>query len=92
MIANGAYEEAFAWGADMAEYAAGLTGVPEMFLASQFGAFGAVSWIAVAPDAATVDRANAALNGDAEYMKRLGAAKDLFLPGSGMQGLVTRVA
>jgi hypothetical protein len=63
-----------------------------MFLVGQFGAFGNVTWIGGAPDAATVDQANATMNGDAEYMKRLSDSKDLFIPGSGMQGLVTRIA
>lgn len=92
VIANGMYAEGFAWGAEIAAYVAELTGVPEMFLAGQFGPFGNVTWIAVAPDAATVDRANATTNADAEYMKRLTEARDLFVPGSGQQALVSRIA
>lgn len=92
VIANGQYEAALSWGAEIAAYVQGLTGIPEMFLAGQFGAFGNVTWIGGAPDAATVDQANATMNADAEYVKRLGDAKELFIPGSGMQGLVTRIA
>lgn len=91
-IANGMYERALGWGAEMAAYTASLTGVPEMFLAGQFGAFGNVSWIGVSPDAATVDRAMATVNGDPEYMKRLGEAGELFAEGSGLQALLTRIA
>lgn len=91
-IANGKYQDAFAWGAEIAEYTAGLTGRPAIFLAGQFGAFGNVTWINGAPDLATVDSSNATVNADAGYLKRLGAAKELFQEGSGQQGLLTRVA
>ncbi len=91
-IANGHYEEAFGWGVEMAQHGESVTGVPTMFLASRFGAFGTVSWIGVSADGAAVDAANQALWSDAEYMKRLGAAGELFAEGSGHQALVTRIA
>lgn len=91
-IANGKYADAFAWGAEIAGYTAGLTGLPAMFLAGQFGAFGNVTWISGAPDLAAVDSSMVTVNTDAGYMERLGAAKELFQEGSGQQGLLTRVA
>lgn len=91
-IANGQYEQAFGWGVEMAQHAESVTGVPTMFLAGNFGPFGTVTWIGVTADAAAVDAANQALWADAEYMKRLGAAGELFVPGSGLQALATRVA
>ena len=92
VIAAGKYAEAFAWGADVAGYVSKLSGVPSMFLAGQFGAFGNVTWIGVAPDLETVDRSMATVNADAGYVERLGAATDLFVDGSGQQGLLVRVA
>ncbi len=91
-IANGRYAEGFAWGVEMAQHGSSVTGIPTMFLANRFGAFGAVTWIGVSADGASVDAANDALWSDAEYMQRLGAAGDLFAEGSGHQALVTRIA
>ncbi len=92
VMAAGAYDKAIAWGIDMAQHAMSVTGVPTLFLAEQYGSFGSVGWIAVTADGAAVDAASAALNGDADYFKKLGAAGDLFVPGSGHRILSTRVA
>ncbi len=92
VIANGAYEKAFAWGIDMAQHASSVAGIPTLFLAEQYGTFGSVGWIGVAADGAAIDAGTAALNADADYLKKLGAAGDLFLPGSGHRILSTRVA
>ncbi|HEX6660016.1 MAG TPA: hypothetical protein VF065_18120 [Ilumatobacter sp.] len=92
VIANGAYDKAFAWGIDMAQHASSVAGIPTLFVAEQFGSFGSVGWIGVAADGAAIDAGTAALNADADYLKKLGAAGDLFLPGSGHRILSTRVA
>ena len=92
VIANGAYEKAFAWGIDMAEHVSSVAGIPTLFLAEQYGSFGSVGWIGITADGAAIDAGTAALNGDADYLKKLGAAGDLFLPGSGHRILSTRVA
>ena len=92
LVGNGAYEGAIGWGAEMAEYASGVGGVPVMFAVDDFGAFGRVSWISVAPDAATAATALDALPADAGYVQRLGQTGDLFIPGSGERILGTRVA
>ena len=92
LMANGAYEKAIAWSLDMAQHATSVTGIPTLFVAEQYGPFGSVGWIGVAADGAAVDAANAALNGDADYLKKLGAAGELFVEGSGHRVLSTRVA
>jgi hypothetical protein len=91
-IAGGYFEAALAWGTDMAAHAAGVTGIPVMFLAGVFGPFGSVGWISVGADAAAFDAANMALWSDADYMKKLDAAKGMFIDGSANQILATRVA
>lgn len=91
-IANGAYADAFAWGVDMAQYVESVTGAPTMFLSNQFGPFGGVTWVGVLPDGAAVDDANAKMIADDGYLTRLAGAKDLFIPGSGNQSLITRIA
>lgn len=91
-IANGKYADAFGWAVEVAAHVESTTGTPTMVLSSQYGPFGTVNWIAAGGDAAAVDAANAALMGDADYMTMLGAAGDLFVPGSGQQALIRRVA
>jgi hypothetical protein len=91
-MAGGHYGAAAAWGIDIARHVSTVSGVPTMFLADSFGAFGSVAWIAVAPDMAAADAAGAAVNGDATYLSKLDEAGALFLPGSGNRVLMTRVA
>ena len=91
-IAHGKYAEAFGWSVEVAGHVESVTGMPTMVVSSQYGPFGTVNWIAAGGDAAAVDAANAALMGDEGYMKMLVAAGDLFVPGSGQQALIQRVA
>lgn len=91
-IANGKYAEAVGWGIDVAEHVTSLTGMPVMLLMQEFGPFGTLTWIGGSPDAAGVDASSAATNGDADYLAKLSAAGDLFVPGSGQRAVVTRIA
>ena len=76
----------------MAQHAERVSGMPTSFLMSAFGTFGQVSWIGISPDAATLDAAGQKLNADPDYISKLSAAGDLFVPGSGHRTLLTRVA
>ena len=91
-IANGKYAEAFGWALEVAGHVESVTGMPTLVISSQYGPFGTVNWIAGGADADAVDAANAALMGDEGYMTMLVAAGDLFVPGSGQQALIQRVA
>ncbi|MGD9999260.1 MAG: hypothetical protein AB7L17_11640 [Ilumatobacteraceae bacterium] len=91
-IANGAYADAIGWGVDMAQYVEGVTGFPVAFLIDDYGPFGQVRWISVAPDAAATDTASQKLNADPGYLDKLRAAGQLFAEGSGQRGLAARVA
>jgi hypothetical protein len=91
-MANGAYVEAIAWGVDMAQYVETVTGLRSTFLVDDFGPFGQVRWIGVAPSAGAADAASQKLNADPGYLDKLGAAGTLFAEGSGQRGLVSRVA
>jgi hypothetical protein len=84
--------DAMAWGLDVAEYTAGVSGLPVTFFADVYGQFGGVAWIGVQPDMAAADAADERLNGDAGYMERIGKLGDLFEPGSGNVSLMTRIA
>ncbi len=91
-MAAGKYADAVGWSLDIAQHVSKVSGIPTMFLTSEFGTFGNVSWIAVAPDMAAAQAGFDAVNGDADYLAKLGNAGDLFLPGSGNRGLMTRIA
>jgi len=92
VIANGQYAEAVGWGIDVAQHVTTLTGMPVGLMMQEYGTFGQLTWVGIAADAAAVDASAAATNGDAEYIKKLSAAGNLFVPGSGHRSLVTRVA
>lgn len=82
VIAPGKMAEATAWGIDIAEHAASVTGNAVTFGVGQFGAGGAVGWITGYPDAAAVDAGQEALANDAGYGERVTAAAGLFIEGS----------
>jgi hypothetical protein len=92
VVANGKYAEATVWGVEMAELVQQISGLSTMFLMDAYGTFGQVTWLSGAPDLAAADAANDAVQADAEYTKRLADVGDLFIPGSGQQRLVTRIA
>jgi hypothetical protein len=92
VINNGAYAEAVAWGVGIAELVESVTGRPMIFGMGAFGTFGQLTWISVSADAAAADAAGQAVNANADYMGRLGAIGDLFVPASGHRSLAVRVA
>jgi len=92
VMAGGKYSDAISWSIEMAELVEEVTKMPTGFLVDAYGTFGQVTWISVAPDAATADATAAAINGNDQYLKRLGDVGELFVPASGHRGLVTRIA
>jgi hypothetical protein len=92
VIANGQYAEAVGWGIDVAQHVTSVTGMPVGLMMQEYGTFGQLTWIGIGADAAAIDASAAASNGDAEYIKKLAAAGNLFVPGTGHRSLATRVA
>ena len=92
VVAGGKQADAMAWGVETSKHAAAVTGIPVAFCSDLYGTFGQVTWIAIYPDLAMLDKAQDALGGDADYAKRLAKAGDLFVPGSGTTRLSTRIA
>ncbi len=92
VIANGQYAEAVGWGIDVAQHVTSLTGMPVGLMMQEYGTFGQLTWIGIGADAAAVDASATATNGDADYIKKMSASGNLFVPGSGSRSLVTRVA
>lgn len=91
-ISNGKYEEGVTWGAEMAAHVQSITNLRSFFLRDVFGTFGQVTWLVGAPDMAGIDTATAAINADLDYLKRIGDVGDMFVTGSGRQGMSTRIA
>ena len=92
VVANGQYAEATAWGIEMAELVQQITSQPTMFLVDAYGTFGQVTWLSGAPDMATADAGGEAVQANPDYIKRLSDVGDLFVPSSGQQRLVSRIA
>ncbi len=92
VVANGKYAEAVGWGIDVAQHVTSLSGMPVALLMQEYGAFGQLTWIGIGADAAAIDASATATNGDADYINKLSAAGDLFVPGSGHRTLATRMA
>jgi hypothetical protein len=61
-------------------------------LMQEYGQFGVLTWIGISADAEGVDKSAQAMNGDADYISKLSAAGDLFVPGSGNRSLAIRIA
>ncbi len=84
--------DALAWGVDVAQYVEGATGVPIAVLTNVYGQLGEIAWIGVRPDIAGAEAVRTKLGGDADYLGRMVATKDLFVPASGHVSSVTRLA
>ncbi len=91
-IANGKYAEAVGWGIDIAQHVTSITDMPVGVMMQEYGPFGTMTFVGISHDAAGVDASAAATNGDADYIAKLSAAGDMFVPGSGQRMLLTRVA
>ncbi|MFM2077817.1 MAG: hypothetical protein RJA49_1707 [Actinomycetota bacterium] len=91
-IANGRYADAIGWGLQVAEHVTNVSGLPVTLWNTMTGTFGELAWIGVAPDGAAFDDSNAKLNVDPGYMEMLGAAGELFVPGSAHRQVGFRLA
>lgn len=91
-VALGHITKCMQWSIEMAHYVHGVTGNPGLFLNGVYGEFGNVGWLSGAADMEAVDAAGDKLAVDPGYVQRIEDAEDLFVPGSGRQGLLRRIA
>lgn len=91
-IAQGQLDHATDWATDMGTYVHELTGAPMVTLSDSYGGFGTLTWFALFDSAQHADEINEKLVADAEWVKRINYAEDLFIPGSGMIWLSRRIA
>jgi hypothetical protein len=83
--------DAVGWSVEIAQYLEGVMGNSVGVLTDVYGQMGRITWISVVADAAAADAAQAKVGADPGYLGRLPATKDLFIPGSGHVGQVTRL-
>jgi hypothetical protein len=79
---NGTASDAMALGVELADAAAGITGVPVMFVSGVTGDYGAVGWLSGVDDLAEAEAANAALAADHDWLKLVDRAGHAFAPGT----------
>lgn len=91
-VANGQYDKAALWSVEMTDLVSGITGAPSLLCRDLHGAFGQITWISQFPSMGAVDAADEAVNKEPAYLERLGRAGELFVEGSGQQGLARRIA
>jgi hypothetical protein len=83
--------EGMAFGAEIADAAMRATGRSCLFTSSMTGAFGGVSWLLGAPDAAAIQKANADWAGDTGAQELMAKVGDHYQPG-GTITLLRRLA
>ena len=89
--ALGKIADAMAWGVDIMQHAAKLTGADSSLVRGLYGPFGTLVWIATYDSLADVDKAGVALSSDTTYLERLDQGGDFFVPGTGTQRLIQRL-
>ena len=89
---SGQIAKALAWGVEITTIYSRVTGTPASFFADAYGTFGQLTWITPHADVAAADAANDALQANPEYLASIDGAGSLFVPGSGIQTLASRIA
>jgi hypothetical protein len=72
--------DALGWAVEVAQHVESVVGSPVAVLTDVFGTLGGVAWIGAQP------------NADGEYLNKIKATKDLFIPGSGQARQASRIA
>lgn len=75
------FDAGVAWGIEVADYVAGLTGTGIALLADSYGDFGTLAWVAALESAQKADAMNEAMMADAGWRKMVADAADLFIDG-----------
>jgi len=91
-IAAGKLAEAMEFCVDITDYILTSVGRSGGFFSSAYGSFSGVAWMIGHDTIEQVDEMRAWQAGDAEYLKRVDGAADLFVPDSGENGLVERIS
>lgn len=84
--------DAVGWGVEIAQYVTAATDAPVSVLTNVYGQMGEIVWIGVQPDLAAAEAVRLKLSADMDYVGRMAATKELYVPASGHVAHVTRIA
>ena len=84
--------DAVKWSIELSDFMAKLTGVPNAVLTSNYGRWGQIAWLTYGSSLAQLEEAEAQVNSDSGFLKRLGKSEHLFVPGSGAGSLSRKIA
>jgi hypothetical protein len=90
--AGGKIAEAMAWGVDIMQLSAKLTGADHALVRPLYGPFATLVWIALFDSLDEADAIETARSSDPTYLERLDQSGDLFVPGSATQRLIRRLS
>ena len=92
LAANGQFGAAVACAIQIAEKATAISGIDTSVAMANTGPYAQLAWITGAADLAELQRGEAAVNGDADFIAFLdGPAGSVYIPGSGMQTISRRI-
>ena len=92
-LTAGSFASGLEVGVEIAQRVEKLTGIPTMFLLSTTGAYGGVSWITGYESVQELEKAEAAVNGDADFVKLIDKkAATAFESSASTQTLHRRIA
>jgi len=87
----GKQAEAMAYGVRAQQFVAEATCLPNAFLSGVYGAFGTVAWITGADSMSDLDAVVDMQMTNTDFHELVNEAGSLFLPGSGMGGLIEKI-
>lgn len=90
-VALGKFEDAMEFGVAVQQHVAKTTGFGTSFATDVFGTYGGVRWLTGVDTMAEVDKFQASLGSDSDLIKMVSSAGDLFVPGSGRNGLIQKI-
>lgn len=90
-LANGKFEQSMEFGVTVQQHLAKTTGFGTTFATDVFGTYGGVRWMTGVDTMAEVDTFQQALGTDTALVALISSAADLFVPGSGRNGLLQRI-
>jgi hypothetical protein len=90
--AAGKIADAMAWGVDIMQLSAKLTGADHALVRPLYGPFASLVWIALFDTLEDADALETARSSDPSYLERLDQGGDLFVPGSATQRLIRRLS
>jgi hypothetical protein len=89
--ANGRLADAMAFGVRAEQFMGSTTGLTTVFLSNVYGAYGGVTWLTGADSMDAFDELAEMQATNAEFQALVADAGDLFLAGSGVQGLIEKI-